>query len=336
VWRSNSNIILALLWSLLLADLSPAQQETIFMSVLSSRRHRIGASDNPVVGLYVSTDGGESWKHEGWREYIRVFSTEPGAGATIWSACGNGILRSTDNGTTWRITTGWEVTEVLKVRPLVQDPRIVYAATAYGPIRTTDGGNSWKFIREGLHRTFTPDIVIDRGNPRRLFAASEEGFCESRNGGDSWSLTGLRGMITNVILQDPVEAERIWVGTEENGVFRSEDGGKTWKGAGESLHRATVYALAISSSKPARLYAGTYGGGVFVSDDGGASWLQSNQGLQNLDVHSIAVLPSRPSTVFAGTLNGGLFRSTDSGKTWIFNSQEDSQVWGLSVRGGTR
>jgi photosystem II stability/assembly factor-like uncharacterized protein len=71
---------------------------------------------------------------------------------------------------------------------------------------------------------------------------------------------------------------------------------------------------------------------VFVSRDGGTTWRQSNRGLQNLDVHALVVLPSDTSVVLAGTLNGGLYRSGDGGATWLFNSQEDSQVYGLSVR----
>jgi photosystem II stability/assembly factor-like uncharacterized protein len=334
VSRSNSKVLLALFGALLLADSCPAQQETVFMSVLSSRRHRIGASDNPVVGLYVSTDRGLSWAHRGWREYIRVFYTEAGAGAAVWSACGNGVLRSTDNGTTWRITTGWDVTEVLKVRALPSDPNIVHAATAYGIIRSTDGGDSWKFLREGFHRRFTSDVIVDRGNVRNLFAASEEGVYRSSDGGEHWTLSALRGKTANVIIQDPLVSRRFWAGTEENGVYRSDDGGDTWRETGKELRSSTVYALAASPGKASRLYAGTFGGGVVVSTDGGTSWSARNEGLKNLNVHALLVLPSNPDIVLAGTLNGGLYRSADGGTTWVFNSQEDSQVWGLSVRAG--
>jgi photosystem II stability/assembly factor-like uncharacterized protein len=96
--------------------------------------------------------------------------------------------------------------------------------------------------------------------------------------------------------------------------------------------KAPVYALAMNPKNPATIFVGTYEKGIFVSRDGGTSWRQSNQGLQNLDVHSLVVLPSDTSVVLAGTLNGGLYRSTDGGGSWNFNSQEDSQVYGLSVR----
>ena len=69
----------------------------------------------PVIGLFVSTDAGRTWEHRGWREYIRMFYTEAGPDGVLWSACGNGVLRSKDDGATWRVTTGSDVTEVLRL-----------------------------------------------------------------------------------------------------------------------------------------------------------------------------------------------------------------------------
>jgi len=322
----------ALLSVMLLTDMLAAQQDTVYMSVLASRKHRHGAADNPVVGLFVSTDQARTWTNRGWREYIRMFYTEAGPDGALWSACGNGVLRSLDGGRRWRVTTGWEVTEVLKVRPDPMTPGVVFAATAYGIIKSVDRGETWKSATEGFHRKFTSDICIDKGNTKRLLAASEEGIYESRDGGERWSLNGLRGMIVNVIEQQPGKPKEFWAGTEENGLFRSTDGGRTWRPAGPAVSQATVYAIAVDSSKPSVIFIGTFGDGVFRSADGGGTWERTSSGLGNLDVHSLAILPSDPNIVLAGTLNGGLYRSTNGGETWDFNSQEDAQVWGLSVR----
>jgi photosystem II stability/assembly factor-like uncharacterized protein len=328
----RSKLIICLLGLVLLPDSSRAQEESIYMSVLSSRKHRIGASDNPLVGLFVSADRGLTWSHSGWREYIRMFSTRAGTDSTLWSACGNGVLRSTDNGRTWRITTGWDVTEVLQVVPHPTDPRLVFAATAYGIIRSTDRGENWTVQRKGFRTTFTSDLVIDRARPGRLLAASESGVYVSTDNGDSWALAGLGGIITNVLLQDPLTPNILWAGTEEKGLFRSDDGGRSWRDAGRKLHGSPVYSIAVHPMRPSLIFVGTYGQGVFRSRDGGLSWEAVNRGIGNLDIHSLLVLPGDPVIVLAGTLNGGLYRSSDGGTNWTFNSQEDSQVWGLSVR----
>lgn len=309
-----------------------ARQETLYMSVLNSHKHRIGALDNPVVGLLTSTDGGASWKHGGWEGYTRTFYTEVGSDGVIWSACGNGVLRSGDKGKSWRVTTGWEITEVLKVKVDPANPAVVYAATAYGVFRTGDSGETWKEENDGFRKPFVSDILIDRSNTSKLLASTENGVYLSTNAGKRWRLIGLSGKGVRTIVQHPNNTNLFYAGTEEDGFFSSEDGGKTWRQSNKGLTQLTVYTIACDRSNLDVLYLGTHGGGVFRSSDGGKSWQQKTNGLDNLVVHSLLILPSNSSIIFAGTLNGGLFKSTDAGEHWIFNSQDEGQVWGLWAR----
>jgi photosystem II stability/assembly factor-like uncharacterized protein len=314
------------------ATIAAAQPETVYMAVLSSFRPRAQSDTTFSAGLFVSTDQGGSWQHCGWREYIRTFYSEEGSDATIWSACGNGILRSIDSGKTWRVTTGWEVTEVLKVKAAEADPSMVFASTAYGIFRSTDKGGSWEKKVSGLRRPFSGDVCIDRGNPQHVVAATEEGVYLSEDGGEHWTAAGLAGKGVRVVVQDPQDARQFWLGTEEDGVFFSANGGRTWEQRSAGLEHRTVYAIAVHPLKHDWIYAGTYGGGVYLSTDGGGRWEQRSRGLTDLQVHALVVLPSDPRVVLAGTLNKGLFRSTDGGGTWQHNSFDDSQAWGLSVR----
>jgi photosystem II stability/assembly factor-like uncharacterized protein len=98
------------------------------------------------------------------------------------------------------------------------------------------------------------------------------------------------------------------------------------------MKRLAVYTITLDPAISGIVYAGTHGGGVYRSLDDGKTWKQCSKGLNNLVVHSLVVLPANPRIILAGTLNGGLFRSTDGGDHWNFNSQEEGQVWGLSVR----
>jgi photosystem II stability/assembly factor-like uncharacterized protein len=307
-------------------------QETIYMSVLSSRKHRLNVSDNPLVGLFVSTDAGATWNHRGWREYIRTFYGEAASDGTVWLACGNGVMRSTDGGMRWRITTGWQITEVMKISVDPKSPSTVYAATAYGIFKTSNTGESWEQTNIGLALPFTSDVLVDRSNSMRVFAATEEGVYASPDGGKTWGMAGLKGKGVRTLAQDPVDPRILLAGTEEDGIFRSDDGGRSWKKKNRGLRHQTVYAIAFHPNHPSRVYVGTHDGGVYVTTDRGERWDQRIQGMKNLVVHSLCVLPSNPNIVFAGTLNGGLCRSVDGGLNWEFNSQEEGQVWGLSVR----
>jgi photosystem II stability/assembly factor-like uncharacterized protein len=316
----------------LLAGVALAQRETVYMSVLSSFRTVRDPAADPGFGLFVSTDGGRTWEHRGWRDYIRTFYTEEGKDGTIWSACGNGVLRSTDNGRWWRVTTGWEVTEVLKVKAAERDPSLVFASTAYGVFRTTDGGKTWEKKTGGMRHPFSGDVCIDRTDPQRVLAASEEGVFLSQDRGEHWVRTGLKGKGVRVVMQDLHNAKRFWLGTEEDGVFLSDDGGKRWERRSEGLGRFAVYSIALHPNERDWIYIGTYDGGVFRSTDCGLSWEQHSSGLTDLRVHSLLVLPSDPRVLLAGTLNRGLFRSSDGGDSWQHAGQDSSQVWGLSVR----
>lgn len=328
---SRSRIFLAAALVLLVCGQVVAQ-ETIYMSVLSSRKHRLNVSDNPLVGLFVSTDAGASWQHRGWREYIRTFYGEASSDGTIWLACGNGAMRSTDGGTHWRVTTGWQITEVLKVSVDPTNSSVVYAATAYGIFKTSNKGESWEPTDIGLPLPFTADVLVDKSNSLHVLAATEEGIYASRDGGKRWTLAGLKGKGVRTLAQDPLDPRILLAGTEEDGIFRSDDGGTTWKQKNRGLRHLTVYAIAFDPKRSSRVYIGTHDGGVYVTDDGGENWDQKIQGMKNLVVHSLCVLPSNPRIIFAGTLNGGLYRSSDGGTSWEFNSQDEGQVWGLSVR----
>jgi photosystem II stability/assembly factor-like uncharacterized protein len=313
-----------------------AQTQLLYMAVLNSRAHQWSRNDNPAIGLFVSSDQGATWEHRGWREYIRTFHAVEGKDGTLWLACGNGVLRSTDAGGSWRVTTGWEVTEVLRIAVDPGRPKNVYAATAYGLIASTDRGATWEFRTNGLRRTFTADVCVDRRKGDHLLIATETGVFVSKDAGKHWRPTTLTQKDIRTIVQDPHAAATYWAGTEDDGVWLSTDGGESWSPRNQGLGQKTVYTIVLDKAEPGFMMLGTHGSGVYISSDHGTSWHQRVNGLTNLDVHSVAVVHGTPTKLFAGTLNDGLFESIDGGVHWTFNSQHDAQVWGLSVGAGRR
>jgi photosystem II stability/assembly factor-like uncharacterized protein len=316
---------------LVCAGIATAQRETVYMAVLSSFRSVQNVGGDPEFGLFLSTDAGVTWEHRGWRDYIRTFYSEEANDGTIWSACGNGVLRSTDSGKRWRVTTGWEVTEVLKVKAAPQVPFLIFASTAYGVFRSTDRGDTWEKKSEGMRRPFSGDVCIDRTNPGRVLAATEEGVFLSEDRGEHWRQSGLAGKGVRVVMQDAHDASRFWLGTEEDGVFCSSDRGGQWEQRSHGLRHSAVYTISFHPRYKDWIYIGTYGDGVLRSTDAGMHWEGCSHSLSDLRVHSLLVLPSNPNILLAGTLNRGLFRSTNGGETWQYSCQDSSQVWGLSV-----
>jgi photosystem II stability/assembly factor-like uncharacterized protein len=105
------------------------------------------------------------------------------------------------------------------------------------------------------------------------------------------------------------------------GLFRSEDGGKSWQPVTLSAKHAhlDVMSIAPDPNDPLVIYVGTHEMGVLKSTDGGTTWTEVNTGLAGLDVHGLAVDPTAPGKLHAAVREKGegLYRTTDGGAKWI-------------------
>lgn len=315
---------------LLASDLLVGKTNQLFVVTRSTKKFRIGSQENPTVGLFSTSDRGKHWRHYGW-QYFKCFSVAIAEKQIFYLACGNGVFKSNDGGQSWAITTGENITECLKVAIDPGNPDHVYAATAYGIFKTTDGGRTWQEKNRGLTSTFTPTVIIDRANPRRLFCATEAGIHRSDDGAEQWQPIALLGLGIRTMVQHPEQHNYLMAGTEDDGVFISQDHGKTWQQKITGLTHKTIYALTFAPQNPKILYAGTFQGGIYKSTDGGDSWLPVNNNLGNLDLHALVVDPADERTVYAGTLNDGVWLSEDAGGSWRFIGLETSQVWDMVV-----
>ncbi|MBI2467628.1 MAG: hypothetical protein HYV62_07390 [Candidatus Rokubacteria bacterium] len=105
------------------------------------------------------------------------------------------------------------------------------------------------------------------------------------------------------------------------GLFRSEDGGRSWEKVPLSPQHAHLDVMAITTDprEPLVIYVGTHEAGVFKSTDGGRTWREVNAGLGGLDVHGLAVDPSAPAKLHAAVreTGEGIYRTTDGGGKWV-------------------
>ncbi len=134
------------------------------------------------------------------------------------------------------------------------------------------------------------------------------------------------GRITAIQIE-PTNRDRIYVGTAQGGVWRSDDRGRTWAPKCDNEVSLAIGALALDPSNPQTLYAGTgegnfsgdsyYGSGVLKSVNGGDTWtLLGEQMFAGVRFCRIACNPANPAQLFAATTSG-LFRSNNSGQTWM-------------------
>jgi photosystem II stability/assembly factor-like uncharacterized protein len=144
----------------------------------------------------------------------------------------------------------------------------------------------------------------------------------------AWSTRGPAGGNAYCVVADPAHPSTLYAGTDQ-GVFRSDNAGSSWRAAGVGLPAVRVQTIALDPTATGTLYAGTLtpngvdSVGIFKSTDGGANWTAINDGLVDptlgvspVDVAVLAIDPRNPGTIIAGTRFSEIFKSTDGGATW--------------------
>jgi photosystem II stability/assembly factor-like uncharacterized protein len=159
----------------------------------------------------------------------------------------------------------------------------------------------------------------------RLYAAGGDAVSVVEDGSVE---AGLRERGARCLAVDPEDPDTLYVGTSDEGLFKSVDGGKSWDGL-SGIEHPRVPAVAVSPVDRA-VYAGTEPSALFVSRDGGASWRELEE-MRNLPSQPTWSFPPRPWTshvraiapsytdldlVVVGIELGGVLRSTDGGETW--------------------
>ena len=159
----------------------------------------------------------------------------------------------------------------------------------------------------------------------RLYAVSARAVSIVENGRLRTTLEDRGAQCVATSHEDP---DTVYVGTSDEGLFKSSDGGESWERIPGITH-SRITAVAISPVDRA-VYAGTEPSSLFVSRDGGESWREL-EGLKNLPsaptwsfpprpwtshVRAIALSHTDPDLIVAGIELGGIVRSTDGGETW--------------------
>ncbi len=273
-------------------------------------------------GVWTTADAGATWENvsDGFFEAaavgsIAVAGSNPnviyvGTGSTCPRgnvSPGIGLYKSEDAGRTWRhvgLRNGGQIGRIV-VHP--SNPDVAFAAVLgnmFGPTpergvyRTRDGGRTWEQVHAISNRTGAVDITMDPKNPNVLIA----------------------GMWTTERKPWTIDS-----GSTEGGLFKTTDGGNTWRKLTRGLPTNVMVGkvgVSISGADSSRVYAqieaGGDQGGTFRSDDGGESWTRTFTGraLQQRAWYYTHIFadPQNADTVYG--FNVGAMKSSDGGKTF--------------------
>jgi hypothetical protein len=268
---------------------------------------------------------------------------------------------------------GWEVYHV-KGSPA--DPNRLYASQSTGWFgqliqRSDDGGKTWnpvgnKFSYEGeagthLYYDGTPrpwefkrvwHLEPAADDPDTVYAGVEDAaLFKTTDGGQNWSeLPGLRkhktgpqwapgagGLCLHTIIIDPRQRDRMWVAISAAGVFRSDDGGKSWRPANRGLKSEgipdptaevghCVHRIAMHESRPNVLFMQKHWD-VMRSDDGGESWREISGNLPTDFGFAIDVNPQDPNMVYVVPIKSDSEHYPPDGKLRVYRSRNGGDEW---------
>ncbi|MFZ4561536.1 MAG: VPS10 domain-containing protein [Saprospiraceae bacterium] len=272
---------------------------------------------------------------------------------------GDGVYKSTDAGKTWRHLGLKETQAISRVRIHPTNPDIVYVAALGHPygdneergvFRSMDGGNTWKKVLYVGPNAGAADLVIDRTNPKVLYATTWQVYrkawkmwgggelCKlfkSVDGGDNWiELSKNPGMPAGPlgkigITVSPADPNRLWaiVEANEGGVFRSDDGGWTWKRTNEErkLRQRAFYYSRIYADPWDRETVYCLNVGFYKSTDGGLTF-GTEINPPHGDNHDLWIDPNNPERMI-GANDGGGCVSINGGKTWTEQDYPTTQLY---------
>jgi BNR/Asp-box repeat len=209
----------------------------------------------------------------------------------------------------------WEFKRVWHLEPSLSDPNTVYAGVEDAALfRSVDSGKSWQEL-PGLRR---------------------------HGSGQHWQ-PGAGGMCLHTILVDPNDSQRIFIAISAAGVFRTDDGGETWKPINQGLHSQQipdpkaevghcVHRIAMHRSRPNVLFMQKHWD-VMRSNDAGESWQEVSGNLPTDFGFPIDVHAHEPETIYVVPIKSDSEHYPPDGKLRVFRSRTGGNEWEPLTKG---
>lgn len=240
-----------------------------------------------------------------------------------------------------------------------------FGATGGGVWKTTDGGSNWKNISDKYFGSTIGAVAVAPSDESIMYVGEGEntmrgnvseglnGMWRSEDAGKTWKNIGLKdGRHIIRIVIHPYNPDIVWVAvmghlfgpSTERGVYKTTDGGKTWKRTLFVNSQTGASDLVMEPGNPGILYAGTWrlirtphslesggeGSGLWKSTDAGETWINitHKKGLPKgtWGIVGVAVAPSNADKVYAIIENakGGMYMSNDAGESWTLSSSDNN------------
>jgi len=289
----------------------------------------VGSKMVTLSGLF-QRGADDTYSHFGLNfPYLTSLAVDPRDPKVLYAASINGVLCTTDGGQTWRIGTGWDMTEPKDVVLDPNAPDHIYLALPDGLAVSADRGRTWPRRENGLPERgkYTQAVRVDRTRAGRVFAACESGIYLTEDGAGYWRRVFASTATVTDLRQSPHDPGLWLATTQSDGALVSRDGGLTWKKFAGVLSAEAHYNVCFDATNPRRFAIGGWTYGVLVTEDGGETWTARNAGLPA--EHCVFRIGLDPDSgrLYAAVYKDALFASDDFGRTWRKEGLEGSVVY---------
>ncbi len=306
----------------------PMMYASIYRNVKTAAWTR---QDLVLTGLAISGDRGKSWRSVGVRNAgVLDFFVDPADRSAILLACTNGLERSGDGGKSWKLVSPWYAAPVTKVLPLPGERHRFLIGAADGLYLFDAETESWKDASDGMRTPGERHINMLLAGGETLAAGTEDGIFLSTDRGASWRKIALEGMAVRSLARHPSRPDLWAAATAREGIFVSEDGGRTFEPRCSGLLGLQMFCVAFDPADARTLYCSGAGYGMYRSGDLGRHWDISSRGLTNFTVTALCVDPDDSRVVYAGT-KSGTFVTRNKGERWESFTLPTAHVTSLRI-----
>jgi len=306
-------------------------------------------------GAYKSIDAGSSWTQifpgEDTIGITRTIAIDLANPDTVYIGASNGSLyqgvyKSTDGGNSWvQKNNGLDI--LTSAYSLTIDPNnsnIIYLATANStfPIyKSIDAGETWARSYTGIDPVDggVGKVEVDPTDSNTLYAAALWEVYKSTDAGQNWMSLDIQSKVSfflsiETMAMDPNNPQVLYLGTYEDWVMKTSDGGNTWQKVNPGLSNfATVFYIEVDSSST--VYTGSDGHSL-KSLNGGDSWIVIDKYIREFSFSdqqhfsNLKIAPSNQQIIFAGG-SRGILKSNDRGDSWEAKKTVNFQPNGTEV-----
>ncbi|MGO8788124.1 MAG: hypothetical protein ACLQVL_12185 [Terriglobia bacterium] len=312
------------------------------------------------------------------------------------SSSSRGVFISTDGGATWKVADaaalhstgqGSSVAELTGVATCLRHPEVAYVSyedlhtggqVFHGVAKTRNAGVTWELVWKeasepaaNVHDAWITErfgtdwgepgisLGVDPNNPEICYRTDLGRTMRTLDGGRTWNAvysrrvtdraytsTGLDVTTNYGVFFDPFDTRRMFIAYTDIGLFLSEDGGQSWTSSTDGVPRRwtnTTYWITFDPTVKGRVWGvmsyvhdlprpkmwrrtspARFDGGVCLSEDGGKTWRASNQGMAPTAATHILLDPTSPvdaRVLYVTGFGKGVFKSVDGGRTWALRNQ---------------